>query len=123
MGDNLPVGQWSPDVAVRSFVGQGKFPGKFFVTFTAGRGGKGGGGREVVGASKDVRLAKASSMRFASVALMRVRRSPRSSRAARVRRIRRACWSRGTFIPTMPTITIKAKETTDLGKLPIQEAK
>lgn len=40
MGENLAVGQWSADVAVQSFVGKGKFPGKFFLTVTVGRGGK-----------------------------------------------------------------------------------
>src|SRR5262245_6820356 len=39
IGENLAIGAWSPSIAVASFV-KGKFPGKLFVTFMVGRGGK-----------------------------------------------------------------------------------
>jgi hypothetical protein len=39
LGENLPVGTWSPAVPLASFV-NGKFPGKLFLTVMTGRGGK-----------------------------------------------------------------------------------
>lgn len=56
MGKELAVGAWSPAVPVASFAG-GQFPGRLFVTFTAGRGGKlirGAPGWQMEGASRDV---------------------------------------------------------------------
>ncbi len=41
LGENLPMGAWSPAVPVASFV-KGKFPAKLFLTFTVGRRGSTG---------------------------------------------------------------------------------
>ena len=38
--EKLPIGQWSPAVKVSSFAGRSAFPGKMFLTVTAGRPGR-----------------------------------------------------------------------------------